>query len=205
MWSHNRPVIQPDGKIVVPGATFGFPGGRVAVTRHHSTGGIDSSFAGDGTANSFHYGEAFDAVVQPDGKIVVAGLGQTWPGDLLIAFAEEPMRRLTAVVLRRLGGSYGVMARVRQDDDTQENTPFVPIDDGPHAIELDWGRASGPDALDGALELWIDGVSVATLTGLDNSDGVDFVRLGALSLKSGASGTLFWDEFESRRESYIGP
>jgi hypothetical protein len=34
---------------------------------------------------------------------------------------------------------------------------------------------------------------------------VDFVRLGALSLKAGASGTIRWDEFESRRVRYIGP
>jgi uncharacterized delta-60 repeat protein len=124
---------------------------------------------------------------------------------LFIAFAEDPMRRLAAVVLRRLEGSYSLMARVRQDDNTQVSTPFVPIDDGPHAIELDWRRASGPDALDGAFELWIDGVSVAMLAGLDNSDGVDLARLGALSVKTGAAGALHWDEFESRRESYIGP
>jgi hypothetical protein len=30
------------------------------------------------------------------------------------------------------------------------------------------------------------------------------VRLGALSVKSGAAGTMYWDEFESRREPYIG-
>jgi hypothetical protein len=29
-------------------------------------------------------------------------------------------------------------------------------------VEVDWQRASGPDALDGSLEMWIDGVSVAT-------------------------------------------
>jgi hypothetical protein len=34
---------------------------------------------------------------------------------------------------------------------------------------------------------------------------VDFVRLGALSVKTAASGTLYWDEFESRRASFIGP
>jgi hypothetical protein len=29
--------------------------------------------------------------------------------------------------------------------------------------------------------------------------------MGALSVKPGASGTLYWDEFESRRDDYIGP
>ena len=73
-------------------------------------------------------------------------------------------------------------------------------------MELAWKRSSGPDANDGAFELWIDGVSVHAATTLDNSiSSVDFVRMGALSVKTGAAGTLYWDEFESRRVSYIGP
>jgi hypothetical protein len=98
------------------------------------------------------------------------------------------------------------MARARLDDDAQADTPFFPISDGPHVVEIDWRRSSGPDALDGSLELWIDGASMATLNNLDNSiSGVDFARLGALSVKAGSNGTLYWDEFESRRGSYIGP
>jgi hypothetical protein len=34
---------------------------------------------------------------------------------------------------------------------------------------------------------------------------VDLARLGALSVKPGAAGTLYWHEFESRRLTYIGP
>jgi hypothetical protein len=124
---------------------------------------------------------------------------------LFIVFEDGP-RRLAAIVLRRLNGSYAIRARARLDDNAQADTPFVPINDGPHAVELDWRRSSGPDALDGSLQLWIDGVSVASLTGLDNaSSAVDFVRMGALSVKGGSSGTMYWDEFESRRTTYIGP
>jgi hypothetical protein len=73
-------------------------------------------------------------------------------------------------------------------------------------LEIDWRRSSGPDAVDGSLQLWIDGTSVATLTGLDNSrSAVDFIRMGALSVKAGSSGTMYWDELESRRTTYIGP
>ena len=47
---------------------------------------------------------------------------------------------------------------------------------------------------------------MSVLTGLDNSiSSVDSVRLGALSVKAGASGTIQWDEFESRRLNGIGP
>ena len=125
---------------------------------------------------------------------------------LFIAFEEGPTRRLLAVVLRYRDGQYAVMGRARGDDNGQVNTPFVPITAEPHAIEVDWRRSSGPDASDGRFEMWIDGVSVATLAGLDNSlSAVDLVRLGALSVKSGAAGTMYWDEFVSRRLGYIGP
>jgi hypothetical protein len=125
---------------------------------------------------------------------------------LFISFDEAPLRRVAAVVLRRLGGVYALMGRARLDDNRQADTGFTTIADGEHFVELDWARSSGPDAEDGSFQLWIDGTSVAMLTDLDNSlSAVDLVRLGALSVKSGASGTLFWDEFESRRQSYIGP
>jgi hypothetical protein len=125
---------------------------------------------------------------------------------LFIAFEEAPSRRLAAIVLRRIGGQYSVMARARQDDQSQVNSPFVPIADGPHFVEILWLRSTGPDAANGGLLMWIDGVLVATVAGLDNSvSAVDFARLGALSVKAGASGILYWDEFESRRGTLIGP
>jgi hypothetical protein len=124
---------------------------------------------------------------------------------IFLAFEEGPTRRLIALVLRLVGDQYSLMARVRQDDQSQADTGFIPITPGPHVVEFDWQRASGPDAVDGSFQLWIDGVSVAQLTALDNSSGIDFVRLGALSVKTGAAGTMYWDAFESRRETYIGP
>jgi hypothetical protein len=125
---------------------------------------------------------------------------------LFLAFEENPNLRLVAVVLRRLGGLYYVRARVRLDDGTRADTAFFPIADGPHAIELDWRRATAPGAGDGAFDFYIDGNPMATLSGLDNgASAVDFVRLGALSVKSGAAGTLYWDEFESHRQRHIGP
>jgi len=34
---------------------------------------------------------------------------------------------------------------------------------------------------------------------------VDFVRMGAIAVKTGAAGTLLFDQFESRRQRLIGP
>ncbi len=125
---------------------------------------------------------------------------------IFIVFESGPTRRLAAVVLRRIGGAYALMARARLDDNSQADTPFFLIAAGPHVVEIDWRQSSAPDALDGSLQLWIDGTSQATLSALDNSrSSVDFVRMGALSVKTGSSGSMYWDEFESRRATYIGP
>jgi hypothetical protein len=120
---------------------------------------------------------------------------------LFVAFEDGP-RRLSAIVLQRKDGAYALMGRARQDDGSQADTAWVPIEPGPRRVELDWQRSSGPDANDGRFRLWVDGAPAADLTGLDNSLGaVDFVRLGALSVKGGASGPLRWDHFQSNRMS----
>ena len=125
---------------------------------------------------------------------------------IFIGFEEAPERRLFAIVLRLLNGQYALMGRARRDDNSQVDTGFFDIIDAPHFVELDWKSSSGPDALDGTFDLWIDGAPMAALTGLDNSiSSLDFVRLGALSVKAGASGVLRWDHFQSRRASAIGP
>jgi hypothetical protein len=125
---------------------------------------------------------------------------------VLIGFEEGPTRRVLAIVLRRLSGQYALMGRARRDDNSQADTGFFPITAAPHVVEVDWIRSTGPDANDGEFRLWIDGVLRSTLTGLDNSvSSLDFARLGALSVKVGASGGLRWDEFESRRQNYMGP
>ena len=118
---------------------------------------------------------------------------------IFIGFEDGP-RRLFAVVLRRIGGQYAIMGRARLDDNSQANTGFVDITDDVHTIDLYWKRSSGPDANDGTFEIAIDGAPPSALTGLDNSiSSVDFVRLGALSVKPGAAGNLYWDEFASFR------
>ena len=123
---------------------------------------------------------------------------------IFIASDSSNLRQFT-LVLKRRAGAYSVAGRVRRNGGTRAETGFFPITDAPHVLECDWVR-SGPSAGDGAFTLLIDGVTVSRLTGLDNDAApVDFVRLGALGVKSGASGTLFFDQFESRRQRLIGP
>ncbi len=125
---------------------------------------------------------------------------------LAIAFQESPQARVVTIVMRRLGAQYSVMARVREDDGTTSDTAFFNVTDAPHAVEIAWQRATAPAAHDGTFQMWIDGAPVATLAGLDSaSRRIDFARLGLMSVKAGASGTVYLDGFESRRRTFIGP
>lgn len=126
---------------------------------------------------------------------------------LLQAFSRIPARKkLVQMMVRRTNGQYRLLFKVRRDDGSSATTGWLPFSDAPHAIEIDWQRASSLLSADGHLQLWIDGTSVANLTGLDNSDYfLDFVRLGGIGLRTTTSGTIYFDAFASRRSSYIGP
>ena len=125
---------------------------------------------------------------------------------VLLAFEDNPARRLIAIVLKRKNGQYSIEGRARQDDGSQNDTGFFAITAAPHVIELDWVRATDTNTPNGQFRLFIDGVLRSEKTNVLNSiSQVDMVRLGALSVKSGATGIIKWDEFESRHENYIGP
>jgi uncharacterized delta-60 repeat protein len=71
----NGLVVQADGKLVAVGRAGG-SGGRFALARYESDGGLDPSFGGDGkvTTNFANGNDLVDTVaIQADEKIVVAG------------------------------------------------------------------------------------------------------------------------------------
>ena len=111
------------------------------------------------------------------------------------------------VAFRYSSGSYQVRGALLNDSSAVLTTSWFAISDSPHLIELDWRAAAGPGANDGSLTFWIDGAQRASLTGVDNDAWrIDQVRLGAVSaIPAGTRGTYFFDAFESRRETYIGP
>jgi uncharacterized delta-60 repeat protein len=67
--------LQPDGKVVAAGSEFTPPGSDFALARYNSSGFLDSSF-GDGGRVTTDFTTDDDGravIVQPDGKIVMAG------------------------------------------------------------------------------------------------------------------------------------
>ena len=134
---------------------------------------------------------------------------------VLLGFDTSPTvsRSLTVVLIRlgASGGQYLMFFRARRNDGTFADSPFLPISDGPHVIEVDWQRASTPAGTDGQVRIWIDGTAsegapTAVISNIANGNqSLDRTWMGTINIKAGASGTLYFDEFESRRQTYIGP
>jgi len=70
-----------------------------------------------------------------------------------------------------------------------------------NAIEIEY--TTGPGT--GTMSLWVGGELKATITGLDNAGStVDSVCLGVMNVSGGTSGTLHFDDYDSRRFSAPG-
>ena len=111
------------------------------------------------------------------------------------------------VEFRFYSGSYQLRAALVNDGSAWRNSSWFTISDAPHFIELDWRAATAAGANNGSLALWLDGTQRASLTGVDNDTRrLDRVRLGPVAgIDSGTRGRYYFDAFESRRETYIGP
>jgi hypothetical protein len=104
-------------------------------------------------------------------------------------------------------GTYQIRAGIIDEGSEWRNTSWATLSDHPHSLEIAWYTATAEIPLDGHLTLWIDGVEVETQYNIHNpSLEIDFVRLGAVAgVDSGTRGTMYFDAFESRRSSVIGP
>lgn len=102
---------------------------------------------------------------------------------------------------------YQMKVAVRQDDNSWVESVYYPLTDTPHFIEVDWRGATASGLKDGSISLWADGVLKQIILGIDNDTyRIDTARLGEVSgLDSGTSGINFFDAFETRRQTYIGP
>ena len=111
------------------------------------------------------------------------------------------------VQLRRSSNNYQIRAALRSDGSAWTTSSWFTISDAPHSIEIDWRASTGVGANSGGLTLWIDNTQRANLTGVDNDTRrIDRVQLGAVSgMDNGTRGAYYFDAFESRRQTFIGP
>ena len=111
------------------------------------------------------------------------------------------------VELRYSASSFQSRAGMRTDGSAWTYIPWTNISDASHCLEFDWRAATASGANNGELAFWIDGVQIGKVTGIDNDKRrIDQVNLGVLAgIETATRGTLYFDAFESRRQSYIGP
>jgi len=103
-------------------------------------------------------------------------------------------------------GSYKLRPRIMKDNYATTNGSKYTISNAWHSIEIEWKKATAVGANNGYLSLWIDGTLVGTISNVDNDLWtLDFVQLGATaSVDSTTSGSMLFDNFISKRYSYIG-
>jgi uncharacterized delta-60 repeat protein len=68
--------VQPDGKLVAAGWSFQGGGPHIVLARYDRNGSLNTSFDGDGIVVAPFRGAAAQLLVQRDGKLLVAGLGE---------------------------------------------------------------------------------------------------------------------------------
>ena len=72
----NAVILHPDGRITVAGSSNDGKNSDFAIARYHADGSLDIGFDEDGRVTTNYYGsyeQGNAAVLQPNGKLVVAG------------------------------------------------------------------------------------------------------------------------------------
>jgi len=126
---------------------------------------------------------------------------------LFTGYSNGTSTGVVRVELRFNKGNYQLRAQIRNDGGGWTSSNWTSIGDTPHFVELDWQASTFAGANNGSLTFWIDGAQNASLAGIDNDTRrIIQVQLGAVAdIDSGTRGTFYFDAFESRRVSYIGP
>ncbi len=119
--------------------------------------------------------------------------------------ADKPVFRIE--LERSTGGNYVIRSGLLNDSTAWKNTGWVTLSDRKHSIEFDWKAATRAGANDGVISLWLDNVLVGKASKVDNDTRrIASVRLGAVEgIDTGTRGTYYFDAFQSRRQTMIGP
>ena len=114
---------------------------------------------------------------------------------------------LLRVEFRYYSSQYQLRADTVNDSNGWSQTAWVAVSDAPHFVEVAWQAASAPGANDGVLTFWVDDSQQGSFTNIDNDTRrIDYVQFGIVGgVDNGSRGTMYFDAFESHRDTYIGP
>lgn len=164
-------VLQPDGKMVAAGTSYATvigPNQSFLIARIKQDGTLDSTFSDDGLASTvvgFGYSEARAVALQPDGKIVAAGIS--------------------------LGLSYGDLTVVRYNTDgTLDNTFDT---NGIATLELGFVEEAWDVALQPDGKIVVAGTFRAPTLGIEDMLVVRLLSNGIIDSTFGNNGVVFTD------------
>jgi hypothetical protein len=114
---------------------------------------------------------------------------------------------LARVEVRYKSGNYELRSGIISEGTGWVNTSWWYITDGPQTIEIGWRASASAEIPDGSLTMRINEVQSESRVGIRNDNQrIDFIRWGAVAgIDAGTLGSMYFDAFESRRETYIGP
>jgi RHS repeat-associated protein len=124
-------------------------------------------------------------------------------GDILDVFTGRNAAGtdVVRIQLQKNGSTYQIRTGLLNDAGSWSDTNWYDISNNWTAIEIHYQAF----AYSGSLTLWLDDVQKQSLTFIDNDTrALTDVRLGAQGIDTNTNGTLYFDDFESRRFSYIG-
>jgi RHS repeat-associated protein len=105
------------------------------------------------------------------------------------------------IQLQKTATSYQIRSGLLNDAGTWTDSSWYDVPNAWSAVEIRYQAFANS----GSLTLWLDDVQKQSLTFIDNDTRtLTDVRLGAQGVDAGTNGTLYFDDFESRRFSYIG-
>jgi hypothetical protein len=129
---------------------------------------------------------------------------------IFFGYSGQDLRRpVLRLELRRHqdGFLYQLRAALFDDGTTWRTTGWRTIGNEATRIALEWYAATGEGANDGRLHLRVNDRILAVITGVYNDTRrIDTIRLGAIAgIDDNTRGTYYFDDFESRRLTYIEP
>ena len=100
--------------------------------------------------------------------------------------------------MNETGTSHVIYATIEHDANRHRETSSRSISNGPHYIEVEWRRATGPRSANGSVSLWVDGRLVDTQDGIDNyhiwTDIGGFALGATANIPNVSVGTYYLDE-----------
>jgi hypothetical protein len=107
--------------------------------------------------------------------------------------------------MRRSGGVYQIQAGAR-DNTTWQLTAWYQVSNARHFVEIDWRAATTASPNSGFLYLYLNGTLRTSLALSNNNWLVARERMGVVAgIDAGTRGVMYFDHFESRNSTYIGP